>query len=133
MSCVTLQEGVFHRRPFAFGNFGVEDTSVLLSEACVVPAHLPIFQLLQQLAPQVIHKNSLFYFVADHLSLRSRDYFGGEFSPLGAKKGAVNCPKDFFVRKKKAQSCNILREKSGTCHIYIICSCLSWRLKKSLL
>jgi hypothetical protein len=79
----------------------LEDTSVLLSEACVVPAHLPNFQLLQQLAPQVIHKNSLFYFVADHLSLRSRDYFGGEFSPLGGKKGAVNCPKDFFVRKKR--------------------------------
>jgi hypothetical protein len=65
MSGVTLQEGVFHQRPFAFGSFAFEEASVM-SEACVVPTHLPIFQLLQ-LAPQVIHKNSLFYFVADHL------------------------------------------------------------------
>lgn len=84
MSGVTLQEGVFNRRPFAFGNFGVEDTCVM-SKACVVPSYLPIFQLLQ-LAPQVIHKNSLFYFVADHL-LEAVIIFVANFRHFVEKKG----------------------------------------------
>jgi hypothetical protein len=81
---VTLQEGVFHQRPFTFGNFGIEE-SYVMSEACVVPTYLPIFQLLQ-LAPQVIHKNSLFYFVADHL-LEAGIILVANFSHLVEKKG----------------------------------------------
>jgi hypothetical protein len=56
-----------------------------MSEACVVPLYLPIFQLLQ-LAPQVIHKNSLFYFVADHL-LEAGIIFVANFRHLVEKKG----------------------------------------------
>ncbi len=83
-----------------------------MSEACVVPAYLPIFQLLQ-LAPQVIHKNSLFYFVADHL-LEAVIIFVTNFRHFVEKN---RLSKGFFFEGKKAQSCNILREKSGTCDI----------------
>jgi hypothetical protein len=105
---VTLQEAVFHQRPLAFGNFGVEEASVM-SDACVLPTYLPIFQLLQ-LAPQVIHKNSLFYFVADHL-LEAGIILVATFRHLVEKKGAVNCPKEFFLEKKSPKLQHFERKK----------------------
>ncbi len=69
-----------------------------MSEACVVPTHLPIFQLLQ-LAPEVIHKNSLFYFVADHL-LEAGIIFVANFRHLVEKKGLWTVQRIFFWGKK---------------------------------